>query len=253
MRAVGFALFLRETKTRLGGRWWGVLWTVGEPLANAVVMLFVYGVLRAHVVAGVDTLMFLVTGLLPFQFFKSLVLRLMEGIDANQGLFAYRQVRPVDAVLARAAVEVMLALLMLVAAVAVLAWLGHEVIPQYPLELLGSSVLLVGMGVALGLLAAVSTAGLLARVRMVVRIGFFPVFLTSGAIFPLSAVPPAMREWLLLNPVAHLIEGLRAAFFGLQYHAVTGTSWTTPALWSLLAATAGLSVYRARAERLKCL
>ena len=96
MVAVNFALYLRELKTRMGGQWWGLLWTVGEPLAGAAVMLAIYMTVKARTLAGVDTLLFLTSGFLPFQLFRTLVLRGMEGIDANQGLLGYRQVRPID-------------------------------------------------------------------------------------------------------------------------------------------------------------
>ena len=251
MRSVGFALFLRELKTRLGGRWWGALWTLGEPLASTALMLGVYGLMRTRHLAGVDTLLFLVTGLLPFALFKSLVLRLMEGIDANQGLFAYRQVRPVDAVLARAGVEVALALAMLALSVAILSWMGHEVLPRKPLELLIASALLISLGLALGLLAAVATSGVMVRTRAVVRLGFFPVYLCSGAIFPVSSLPSAAREILLFNPVLHLLDGLRAAFFGHAYRATPYASLWVPIAWLLACAALSLSLYRLRRDRLQ--
>ncbi|MEN9485187.1 MAG: hypothetical protein RJB37_3067, partial [Pseudomonadota bacterium] len=107
MRSVVFALSLRELKTRLDGRWGGAVWVVGEPLLNMLAMLAVYSAMRARTIGGVDTLLFLVSGQMPYLLFKSLVLRLMEAIESNQGLFAYRQVQPIDAVLARSVVEVL--------------------------------------------------------------------------------------------------------------------------------------------------
>jgi capsular polysaccharide transport system permease protein len=251
MAAVSLALVLRELKTRLGGHWWGLLWTLGEPLAAAAVMLAVYATLKAQTLAGVDTLMFLLAGLLPFQLFKSIVLRGMDGIDANQGLLAYRQVRPVDAVLSRTAVEVALAVGVTAAALAVAAWLGHDVLPQRPLELLACSALLVGLGTAAALIAATLTAGALARARAVVRVGFLPLYLASGVLFPLSALPQAAREWLMLNPVAQLVEGLRSAFFGDSYRPALGLSAATMAAWVLVAVPLALALYRLRRDHLQ--
>jgi capsular polysaccharide transport system permease protein len=251
MRSVGFALFLRELKTRLGGRWWGVVWVVGEPLANLILMLMIYGLFRAHVVAGVDTLLFLVTGLLPFQLFKSLVLRLMESIDANQGLFGYRQVRPIDSVFARAGVETALGAVLLLVAVAVLAWLGHRVMPANPLELLLASAVLIVLAAFLGLLAAVATGGVLARTRMVIRVLFFPLYLASGVLFPLIHLPQAALEVLTLNPLLHLLDLMRAAFFGDAYRALPQASLDLPLAWCLLVGVLSLSVYRVRRDRLQ--
>lgn len=251
MCSVAFALYLRELKTRLGGQWWGALWALGEPLANTVVMLLVYGALRAHSIAGVDTLIFLISGLLPFALFKSLALRLMEAIDANQGLFAYRQVKPIDAVLSRGAVELSLAIVLMLLTTLGLAWSGHTVIPRLPLELLATSGVLVAFGSALGLLFAVVTSGPFARARSVVRVAFFPLYLASGVVFPLGTLPQAAQQVLLMNPLAHLLECLRSAFFGPLYHAPENVTLLKPLGWTLVITLLSLSLYRVRRDQLQ--
>lgn len=251
MRAVVFALALRELKTRLDGRRRGLLWILGEPLASTAVLLAMYGLVRAHAVAGLDTLLFLVSGVLPFQFFKQLVLRTMESIDANQGLFAYRQVRPIDTVVARALVEVALAVAVATVVIALLAWLGHPLWPRHPLELLGVSALVVALGTALGLLVAVSTGGGAGRVRAALRVAMMPMMVLSGVVFPIAVLPQPVREWLALNPLLHLLEMLRVAVFGDAYRAMPETSPTLPIGVVLIAATLALAIYRTRRERLR--
>ncbi len=250
MVAVGFALYLRELKTRMGGQWWGLLWTVGEPLAGAAVMLAIYTTAKAQTLAGVDTLLFLTSGFLPFQLFRTLVLRGMEGIDANQGLLGYRQVRPIDTVLARAAVDVTIFLGITIAAIGLLAWLGHAVTPQHPLELLAYSVVLIVFGTACGLMAATLTAGALHRARAVVRLAFLPLMLASGVVFPLAALPQNLREVLMLNPLAQLLEGLRIAFFGLTYGPAEGVSPATYSVALLACVPVALMLYRLRRDHL---
>lgn len=250
MRDVLFALYLREIKTRLDGRWRSVVWVIGEPLANLAVMLALYSSLRARVLAGIDTLVFLVTGVLSFLLLKSLVLRLMESIDANMGLFAYRQVQPVDAILSRAAVEVTLFAGMTLVCLIGLGWAGHVIVPQRPLELIAATALLVGFGVALGLLAAVGTAGTLNRLRTLVKLAFTPLYFLSGAIVPIAGLPPPAQQAMLHNPVTHLIESIRGAFLGPVYQSAAGVSLQLPLAWTLVTALLGLSLYRVRRHRL---
>ena len=250
MRDVLFALYLREIKTRLDGRWRSVVWVIGEPLANLAVMLALYSSLRARVLAGIDTLVFLVTGVLSFLLLKSLVLRLMESIDANMGLFAYRQVQPVDAILSRAAVEVTLFAGMTLVCLIGLGWAGHVIVPQRPLELIAATALLVGFGVALGLLAAVGTAGTLNRLRTLVKLAFTPLYFLSGAIVPIAGLPPPAQQAMLHNPVTHLIESIRSAFLGPVYQSAAGVSLQLPLAWPLVTALLGLSLYRVRRHRL---
>jgi capsular polysaccharide transport system permease protein len=251
MRSVLFALYLRELKTRLGGQWWGFLWAVGEPLAGAAVMLAIYAAAKAPVLAGVDTVLFLVSGFLPFQLFKTLVLRGMDSIDANQGLLGYRQVRPVDTVLARAAVEVTLHLGITLAAWSLLGWLGHVVVPARPLELMAYSAALIAFGSACGLVAAVATAGALSRARAIVRLAFLPLTAASGVLFPLALLPQPLRELLLLNPLTHILEGLRSAFFGPSYAHADGLSPVGITAGVLAAVPVSLALYRLRRDHLQ--
>jgi capsular polysaccharide transport system permease protein len=195
--------------------------------------------------------LFLLSGQLSFMLLRSLVLRLMESIDANLGLFAYRQVRPVDAVLARAGVELAIfggmALLILPGA----AWAGHGLLPHDPLGLLLALLLLTLLGLAGGLLAAVGTHGALALLRPVLKMAFMPLYLGSGAIVPLAHLPQGLREWLLLSPLPHLIESIRIALFGPAYAAPQGIGLTLPLVWAGLATLLALLLLQLRGDRLQ--
>lgn len=251
MRSVVFALSLRELKTRLDGRWGGAVWVIGEPLLNTLGMLALYSAMRAQTIGGVDTLLFLVSGQMPFLLFKSLVLRLMEAIDSNLGLFAYRQVQPVDAVIARGVVEVLVFGAVMGTCLAALGWAGHPVLPHRPLELFAVLVLLVVIGGALGLFMAVGTAPPLNRLRGFVSMTFLPLYITSGALMPLSSLPPGLQAAFLYNPIAHLLELLRSALLGPAYQASPHVGWSLPLTWAVGSALAALGLYRARRYRLQ--
>lgn len=251
MRSVVFALSLRELKTRLDGRWGGAVWVIGEPLLNTMGMLAVYGAMRAQTIGGVDTLLFLVSGQMPFLLFKSLVLRLMDAIDSNQGLFAYRQVQPIDAVIARTVVELLVFGAVMGACLAALGWAGHPVLPHRPLELFAATLLLAITGAALGLFMAVATAPPLNRLRGLVSMLFLPIYVSSGALIPLGSLPVGLQVAFLYNPTAHLLELLRSALIGPLYQASPHVGWSLPLTWALGSALAALALYRARRYRLQ--
>lgn len=251
MCSVVFALSLRELKTRLDGRWGGAVWVIGEPLLNTLAMLALYSAMRAQTIGGVDTLLFLVSGQMPFLLFRSLAIRLMDAIDSNLGLFAYRQVQPVDAVIARAVVEVLVFSAVMGACLAGLGWAGHPVLPKKPLELFAAIALLVVLGSALGLFLAVGTAPPLNRLRGLVTMLFLPVYVTSGALMPLGSLPISLRGYFLYNPIAHLLELLRSALIGPAYQASPHVGWSLPILWALCLVLAALGLYRARRHRLQ--
>jgi capsular polysaccharide transport system permease protein len=251
MQSVVFALSLRELKTRLDGRWGGAVWVIGEPLLNTLAMLALYSAMRAQTIGGVDTLLFLVSGQMPFLLFRSLSIRLMDAIDSNLGLFAYRQVQPIDAVIARAAVEVLVFSAVMGACMAGLGWAGHSVLPKKPLELFATIALLVVLGSALGLFLAVGTAPPLNRLRGLVTMLFLPVYFTSGALMPLGSLPIGLRGYFLYNPIAHLLELLRSALIGPTYQASPHVGWSLPLLWAICLVLAALGLYRARRHRLQ--
>ena len=94
-RAVFLALFVRELKTRFGGRWLGVFWVLLEPTAHLAMLLVIFAFIRHRLLPGLEFPVFLLTGLVPFFVFRNLTLRGMDSVDSNRGLFGYRQVKPI--------------------------------------------------------------------------------------------------------------------------------------------------------------
>lgn len=241
-RSVLFALVVRELRARVQGRWLGLLWMVTEPLAHVLLIVALFGFRRGFATTDVDLPVFLVTGLLPFFVFRNLARRLPQAVRANRGLFAYRQVLPFDAMAARAIVEVGLYGAVAVVALVLLGWLGYHWLPSAPLELAAVGVLLIALGTALGIVLAVA-AHERPRVDTVVGLAFVPLYLVSGVIFPLHALPPEVREWLLWNPVLHLIELVRAHFIA-AYQPLPGVEFGYPLAVTIVLAALAMSLYR---------
>lgn len=247
-RAVLFALMLREMKQRVGGQWIGAVWTIFEPLAHTMVMVTIIGFVRGNVMPGIEYPVFLVTGLIPYFFFQHLTMRLMDGIEANRGVFSYRQVKPMDVLLSRAAVEALMNLVVYGLTLGALAWLGFHVLPARPLELIGVHLLIGYFGLSVGLLCAVLAYDR-PRLKSFIRISFIPLYFLTGVIFPIHQVPQQYLDWLLLNPLLHLIELSRHSFMP-QFQPVPGVSLLYPAGCALVVSAAGLALYRVNRLRL---
>lgn len=251
-RSVLFALILRELKARFGGRWLGAAWIVAEPLAHVLLMVLAFGVVRHRLVPGVDYVMFLVTGLLPFFMFRSLTLRLMGAVDANQGLFGYRQVKPLDALVSRAVLEVSLYSVVYLLVLALMGLLGLRVLPVQPLELMGLSAALLFGGFGMGIALAVLTDDV-PRVRSLVRVAVIALYLISGVVVPVQALPVGLHAWLVWNPVLHALELSRNAWFGTAYLPMAQASAAYLGGFALLSLAGALLLYRARRHRLVAL
>ena len=131
------ALILRELKTRFGGYRFGYLWAVGEPVAHVVVLSAIFGFRSPTTPEGIDFPVFIATGIIPYLFFTRMVTRGMTTVDANRPLFAYPQVRPFDALAARAALEAVIQSAVFMLVIGLGAWLGYDVACQNPLAVLG--------------------------------------------------------------------------------------------------------------------
>lgn len=247
-RAVFLALFVRELKTRFGGRWLGVFWVLVEPLAHLSILLLIFAFIRHRLLPGVDYSMFVLTGLIPFFMFRNLALRGMEAVDSNRGLFGYRQVKPIDPMLARALLEVSLYSVIYGTLLVGLGWLGTDVLPVRPLELMGVSAVLIVMGFSLGLVCAVLTDDL-PELRSFVRIVFIPLYLLSGVMFPVSTLAEGALDWLIWNPVLHILEISRGYYFP-GYHVISRVDLAYPVAFTLLMLSLGLALYRLRRHRL---
>lgn len=247
-RAVLFALVIREYRTRVGRHWTGIVWTVFEPLTHVLVILAIFGYLRNVASPIMEFPVFLASGLMPFFLFRNLAQRLTESIDGNRGLFSYRQVKPLDTVIARAIVECVTWLAVLVFTLCLLQWLGFRALPQQPLEFFAVAALTALLGSALGLLLAVVTNGK-PRVRTMVRWIYVPLYLTSGVVFSIDRIPSGYFEWLTWNPVLHLVDLSRSAFE--PRHAMhPGLGWRYPASFVLVLLALALALYRRDRQQL---
>jgi len=247
-RAVVFALLLREMKARVGGQWVGAVWTLFEPLAHVAVMVTLFGFIRSTVMSDIEYPVFLVTGLLPFFLFQHLAMRLMDSIEANRGLFSYRQVKPLDTLLSRALVETLMNLAVYIFSLGILGWLDFHVLPRQPLQMIGVNLLLFLFGTAFGVFAAVMTHQR-PRLRSFVRMLFMPLYIGTGVIFKVDVLPREYIEWLLWNPLLHLIELSRASFIS-AYEPVRGVTLLYPVLCTLAMAALALGTYRVNRLRL---
>jgi len=249
-RSVWYAMFMREASARIMADRFGWFWMFAEPIAFVVIMIGVRELLgRIRIITGAEYIPWLITGLMAFTVFRDGVNRSIGAIDANKGLFAYRQVSPVDPVLVRNALEGVLKSAVFVLLIVGAALIGHQVLPADPIGAMFAWVSLWLLGVGGGLVASAG-AGLVQEIGRLVRMAMLPMFMLSGAIIPVQVMPHDVQAILLYNPVMHGIEILRVGFFPL-YHAVQGVELLYLWYWALSLVALGLGLHVRFASRLK--
>jgi len=250
-KSVVFALFLRELKTRFGAYKFGYVWLILEPMAHVIVMSVIFSFIRGRTLSGVDYPVFIVTGIVPFLMFKNIALRVMDGVDSNRALFAYRQIKPLDTFVARTLLDAFLAFAVAALILVGMAWVGLKVPFWDPFGVIAMMVILALMGLGLGMVLCVSTH-YLPEAKTFVRLVFLPLYLLSGVIFPITIVPHEYLHFLLWNPLLHGIELVRGAFFD-QYRVVQGISLLFVIMSTLVILFLGLAWYRNKRHELLAL
>ena len=242
------ALVLREAVIRLTRERTAWLWLLIEPMMHIVFLMFVYTVIRLRIVSGIDTPIWIMVGLLAFFMFRRPAQQGMSAVGANQALFTYRQVKPVDTVLVRVGLEGFLMVLVAVIVLLGAHLYGFVVVPADPLAVLEAFFALWLVALGFGLVSSVAR-------EMVPELGRFigmtlrPLYFLSGVVFPLASIPRPYREWLMLNPVAHGLEVTRLAF-APYYNAVPETSLAYMYGFALVTIFFGLALHRRFAVRL---
>lgn len=239
--AVWKALFLREAVARLFGRRAAWVWILAEPVVHLVFLNLLFGFIIQRMVSGVEGGLFITTGVLGYLIVQNTAMRSKEAITANTALFTYRQVLPVDTVMVRAALEAVLLVMSALVLLTGLGLLGSRIFPHDFLLVMAalSALWLSGLGLGLMLSAA---SELIPEIGKVTDMLFRPLYFLSGIMYPISAIPPAYRDWLLMNPFVHGIETLRMGFFP-QYHAPDGVSLSYLLGFALVTVCLGLVLH----------
>lgn len=242
------ALFLREAVTRLATGRAAWLWLLLEPVAQVVMLMVVFSVIRKGSYQGVDFALYLAIGVIGFSMFKNSAQRAIDAIPANAALFAYRQVKPVDAVLVRSTLDGLIEFLVALALLAGSALAGMDVIPHDPVGVILVFFLLWLFGTGFGLILSVGSE-LIPEIGKVARLMFTPLYFVSGVMFSPHLLPPAVRDWVVVNPVMHGIELMREAFFA-SYPPLVGIDSGYLAIFALGAFLLGLALHVRFARRL---
>lgn len=242
------ALFLREAVSRLSAGRAAWLWLLLEPLVHVVIMLFIFAFIGMYSIGGIDSTVWLMIGLLAFLMFRHTGTQTQNAIVSNQGLFTYRQVKPIDTVLVRAALEgylnVLVALLMFSGA----ALFGFSGPPGDTLAVMEAFFGLWLLGTGFGLIASV-VSELIPELGKIINFAMTPLYFASGVMFPVTIVTQPYRDWIMLNPVVHGLEAARVGF-APYYHAVPGLSITYLYGFALTTIFLGLALHSRFASRL---
>lgn len=241
------ALVLRETKTRYGQHKIGFLWALLEPVIMVSVFVAIFSSMRSDNPGGMPLVPFMLAGIVPFSLFRDPMTQMQGAIRQNKSLFSFPQVTTFDVIIARGILEVLILSGVFIFLLFVVSLWGFEIRIERPLGVLAACSLLIMLGMGAGFIFA-SLSPVLPSIQQIsgALLGR-PLFLSSGLFFTAESVPAHVREYLLYNPIMHILELLRSAFF-FQFETTHG-SWSYATTWSVCTLVTGLLLHQAMRRR----
>lgn len=241
------ALLFRELLTRFGTGQFrlGYFWAVLAPGLQIIMMVVIFTVIKVRVAPYMDYVLFLVAGIVPWMLFSSSAVRALGAVEANKGLFNYRPVLPIDAIIARTILEGILYFIVFIVFLIGLWWFGYQIsFSNIPLLLVSWLLLwLFSFGFSLIMMVVGHWSAEIARfVGILIRIMYF----ASGILYSLHVLPKEYLVYVLWNPIAHVIEYMRHAL--APNYPVDHVSYVYFLESTLVILFVGLLMYRA-AER----
>lgn len=206
------ALLLREMATSYGRSPGGYLWAVAEPVAGIALLTFIFSLGFQAPPLGTSFALFYASGLLPFLIYSDLSGKVSQSINFSLPLLGYPGVTLIDAVLARALLNLITQVLVFCLVMGgLLAFFDTQA--RVDQAILAQAVLLafvLGLGVGVLNCFLVTRFPVWQRVWSIVN---RPMFLLSCVVFLFESIPQPFRDWLWYNPIVHVVGRMRQGLF----------------------------------------
>ena len=189
----------------------GLFWTFFEPFLQ----IFIFVAIRVAIAnargtsanaTNFDYAVFMASGFTTFNMFKHILSKTTGAFTANKGLFVYKQVKPIDTIIARVLIEFFLTTLI----VNIFLFIGF--IFDYD-NTIPKNILMVGLGYlwivifsfAIGLVVAIGNTFFMSIGKFIGIISF-TLLIFSAIFYPIISLPSAAQDILLYNPLVHFME-----------------------------------------------
>lgn len=199
-----FAIFLREIKSQSKDKF-GVAWKVVSPVVFIFMLSYIRGRMDGGSTHGIPTFFFMVFGMILVQFFLSILGSITGAIKKNKPLYAFRQVQPMSSIVAVAAFEflVMLVVILVIAIITYFLKMPAQIADPLEIMLIFIRVGLIAM--SLGVLFSLA-ACYVPEIDKLRSLATRHLFFISGIFFSLQDIPQEFWPYLTWNPLLHAVE-----------------------------------------------
>lgn len=243
------SLIYRELKTRVSQVKGGVLGVFIEPLGVMSIFLIIFSILRADTIGTLDIIIFLGSGIVLFTLFSDIAIRSSNSMSANEALFFYRPVKPIDTVIARTIVESGLYAIVFIVIILGTYLIRQEIFLNNISLLFSTYLALIIFSFGIGLFLMVATF-IYPSLKQLIPLAIRPLWFISGVFISLSALPQWLRPFVSWNPILQAIEITRYSFsmnYFIDKNAISINYLWQSAIFSLFL---GLFVYSFNEKKL---
>ena len=243
------ALFLRELEMRMSVGKSGLFWTFAEPFLQVFVFVSIHAAitkLNGHTSSTYEPTVFMAVGFIAYNMFKNILTSSLGAFEANKGLFNYKQVKPIDTIIARALVNLFFTIIIYFLFL-IIGFLLHidNLLPKNPIMVFVGFIWLFIFSIGIGLLAAIGNSFYISIGKFINSISFV-LLIGSAIFFPIVSLPSFAQKFFLYNPLVHFMEMIHGYYlYGLDDRFV---DYKYMALWTIVPLFIGLWLY-VRLER----
>ena len=237
------ALILRESRTRFGEHRLGYIWAVVEPSMHIGVWFTYLAMIRPPEMYGMNTVLFLATGIIPMFLFRRTHEFIWKAISSNRPLLQYPLVKHPDLIIARFVLEGMTMFAVSVLILGFLVEIGIIPPPYDVMSLISVSAALLMLGFGFGGFNAVASV-LSPTFDRILGLSGRIIYFSSGIFFKLETIPPKYLHILSYSPVCQGLSLFRAAYIHGYRIPFVASVWYIH-LWGLTFLFFGLTMERA--------
>ena len=210
--AVQNALFLRELSMRFSSGRMGIFWTFFEPFFQIMVFVLIKLLIFNSGDNHFDFAIFLALNFTAFNMFKNIVIKSTGSFKANKALFLYKQVKPIDTIIARTMVEVFITAIIIL----IFLFIGF----YFDFDMAIDDLSMVSFGFLWLIIFSFSFAVVVAVLNVFAEsiskiVGFFMTALMFGSavFYYIEILPLELQHWLMYNPLTHFMEMIHGFYF----------------------------------------
>ncbi|OAP39532.1 ABC transporter permease [Sinorhizobium americanum] len=211
------AFIVREMATRYGSKPGGYLWAILDPLAHVAVMTAIFTAISRTPALGDSYPLYFGTGYMAFHMYQTMASYVSSAIRANKQILTYPTVAIIDPIVARYILQFMTGIATAIVILLLVISETHRPVDIQWLPIVEATLAASLLGLSIGLV----NATMYVRFPMYENIFSLinrPMYLISGVFFLPDAMPPAVQDMVMLNPIAHLVMLFRTGFYP-EYHA----------------------------------